>query len=217
MRRKSLLVGGIQHRFLAFQLAYFVAFVAIFATLIFGPLAIDLFATETSPTARAAAAEQFLALHLRVWPALLVILLLFGIHSLLVSHRFAGPLCRFRRTFEQVGDGDLTGRVVLRRHDYLKSEGEALDRMVGDLRERIRDLAAEAAALEREIGTLESRPDVARVADLGPLREAHLRLRERLAVFRTEAAAANGAAQGPTQGQAAGSSLTRDTPALSVP
>ncbi len=106
-RRRSLLVGRLQHRFLIFQVAYFLVFTAVFATVIFGPLVIDLLDKTTPSAERAAAAEQFLALHTRVWPALLVVLLLFGFHSLLISHRFAGPLFRFRRTFELVAGGDL--------------------------------------------------------------------------------------------------------------
>ena len=64
----------------------------------------------------------------------------------------------------------LTAQVVLRRHDYLKPEAAALDGMVRELRERVAALQQDAAALGREIERLERQPDVARVADLGPLR-----------------------------------------------
>jgi methyl-accepting chemotaxis protein len=209
-RRRRLLVGRIQHRFLAFQVAYFLVFAAVFATVTFGPLVIDLLDRTTPPLERAAAAEQFLALHRRVWPSLALVLLLFVFHSLLVSHRFAGPLLRFRKTFERVEAGDLTAQVVLRRHDYLKPEASALDGMVAGLRGRVVALQQEVAALEREIERLERQPDVARVADLGPLRAAQAALDERLAAFRTGPAA-------PPQGQAAGSALERDAPVLSLP
>ncbi len=209
-RRRRLLVGRIQHRFLAFQVVYFLIFAAVFATVTFGPLVIDLLDRTTPPLERAAAAEQFLALHRRVWPSLALVLLLFAFHSLLVSHRFAGPLLRFRRTFEQVAAGDLTAQVVLRRHDYLKPEAAALDGMVAGLRERVVALQQEAAALEREIERLERQPDVARVADLGPLRAAQAALAARLAGFQARPAT-------PPQGQAAGSALERDAPVPSLP
>jgi hypothetical protein len=118
-RRRKMLVGGIQRRFVAFQVACFLVFAAVFVTATFGPLVIDLLDRETPPDERTAAAAQLLALQEHVWPALVVVLLLFGFHALMVSHRFAGPLVRFRRTFELVAGGDLTQRVLLRRHDYL--------------------------------------------------------------------------------------------------
>jgi methyl-accepting chemotaxis protein len=190
----------------------------VFATVTFGPLVIDLLDSTTPPSERAAVAEQFLALHERVWPSLLVVLLLFGFHSLLVSHRFAGPLLRFRRTFEAVAAGDLTPRVQLRRHDYLKPEAEVLDRMVSDLRQRVLDLEAEAGALGGEIERLARQPDVARVVDLQPLRASHASLLAGLAGFQTgPAGSRSGAGTGPGQGQAAGSELERGAPALSAP
>lgn len=217
-RRKRLLVGRIQHRFLAFQVAYFLVFAAVFATVIFGPLVIDLLDNTTPPHERAGAAEQFLTLHQRVWPSLLLVLLLFGFHSLLVSHRFAGPLVRFRRTFEQVASGNLTPRVILRRHDYLKPEAAALDGMVTALRQRLAELAAEASVLDRELERLERQPDVARVADLGALRAAHAALAARLAHFRTEPTDPHPPVEPrPGQGQAAGSAPERGVPALSEP
>jgi methyl-accepting chemotaxis protein len=216
-RRRKMLVGGIQRRFVAFQVACFLVFAAVFVTATFGPLVIDLLARETPPDERTAAAAQLLALQEHVWPALVVVLLLFGFHALMVSHRFAGPLVRFRRTFELVAGGDLTQRVLLRRHDYLKPEARALDQMVNALRDRVHALAGEADALGREIERLERQPDVARVADLAPLRAAHAALAARLADFRTGETGSFQPGPGSGQGQAAGSELERDTPVLSAP
>ncbi len=214
--RKKVFVGRIQQRFVAFQVAYFLIFAAVFVTAMFGPLVIDLLDKATPPVERTAAAAQLLALQEYVWPSLIVVLLLFGFHSVLVSHRLAGPLLRFRHTFEQVAGGDLTQRVMLRRHDYLKPEARALDQMVTVLRDRMLALAEEAGALGREIERLERQPDVARVADLAPLRAAHAALVARLAAFRTERP---GPEPGPRsgQGQAAGSELEREAPVLSAP
>ena len=51
-------------------------------------------------------ANQFLSLHERVWPAMLVALLLLGFHLVFFSHRIAGPLYRWRRLFSEVGAGN---------------------------------------------------------------------------------------------------------------
>ena len=63
-RRRRLLVGRIQHRFLAFQVAYFLVFAAVFATVTFGPLVIDLLDRTTPPLERAAGEPH--RLHARV-------------------------------------------------------------------------------------------------------------------------------------------------------
>jgi len=211
-RRRKLLGGRIQNRFIALQVVYFLVFAAVFLTVTFGPLIVELLAPDTPRAEREMAAQQFLALHARVWPSLILVLLLFSLHSLLISHRFAGPLYRFRRTFEQVSEGDLSIRVVLRKRDYLKPEAEALDAMVASLRERVRELSAQGAILREEVERLRNEPELSRIVDLSRLAAAEAGVASALARFRT--------APGPeedAQGQAPGSRLERGAPALSKP
>jgi nitrate/nitrite-specific signal transduction histidine kinase len=82
---------------------------------------------------RAAAAEKLLALHSRVWPAIIAMVCVIGIHSVRIFHRLIGPLYRFRWAFGKIGEGDLNFRVQIRKNDYLHREKEALNQMIDAL------------------------------------------------------------------------------------
>lgn len=53
--------------------------------------------------------------------------------SLYVSHRFAGPIYRFEKSAQTVGEGDLTHRVSLRTGDELMELQEEFNGMVSSL------------------------------------------------------------------------------------
>lgn len=53
--------------------------------------------------------------------------------SLYVSHRFAGPIYRFEKSAQTVGEGDLTHRVSLRTGDELMELQEEFNGMVSGL------------------------------------------------------------------------------------
>ena len=85
---------------------------------------------------RAAAADRLLTLHSRVWPAIVAMVCVLGIHSVRIFHRLIGPLYRFRWAFSKIGNGDLNFRVKIRKSDYLHREEEALNQMIEGLSER---------------------------------------------------------------------------------
>jgi methyl-accepting chemotaxis protein len=93
------------------------------------------------------AAEEFLALDTRFWPSALVVIGLIGAHSLLVSHRIAGPLVGFRRVLKAVGEGDLSVRATIRRHDSLERDAESINTMISDLSGRLREVQEEVGKI----------------------------------------------------------------------
>jgi methyl-accepting chemotaxis protein len=82
---------------------------------------------------RAAAAEKLLTLHSRVWPAIIAMVCVLGIHSVRIFHRLIGPLYRFRWAFAEIAKGTLNFRVQIRKNDYLHRENEALNEMIDAL------------------------------------------------------------------------------------
>ena len=64
-----------------------------------------------------------------------------GLHSILMLHRLAGPLFRFRRTFDEVRERDLSTTIGLRRGDYLTDLAErynlAAEVLRGDLQKTV--------------------------------------------------------------------------------
>ena len=138
-KRRQILIDRFQYQLLLINFLYFFAILLIFSAALFVPLIIQL-KSSTPLSEQEAVAIQFLSLHARVWPALLIPFLLLAIHSIFVSHRIAGPLMRFRNTFKAVAAGDLSMRVTIRKHDYLGSEADILNEMIAGLRTRIKDI-----------------------------------------------------------------------------
>jgi methyl-accepting chemotaxis protein len=149
-KRRQILIDRFQYQLLLINLLYFFTILLIFSAALFVPLIIQLDSHTLSLSEQEAVASQFLSLHARVWPALLLAFLLFAIHSIFVSHRIAGPLMRFRNTFKAIAAGDLSGRVTLRKHDYLGHEADALNEMIAGLRRKIKDIDVQ----HREVRTV---------------------------------------------------------------
>lgn len=57
--------------------------------------------------------------------------------SFFISHKFAGPVYRFEKVAEQVGNGDLTTRVHLRKGDELGETAQCLNQMIIALQEKV--------------------------------------------------------------------------------
>ncbi len=138
-KRRQILVDRFQYRLVLINLLYFLTILLIFSAALFLPLIIQI-ESSTPLSEQEAVATQFLALHARVWPALLLAFLLLAIHSIIVSHRIAGPLLRFRNTFRAIGTGDLSMRETIRKHDYLGNEADILNEMIAGLRTKIKDI-----------------------------------------------------------------------------
>ena len=139
-RRRQFLVVSFQNRMLLFTFLYFVTTVVIFAAVLFFPLMSQLDTESLSQAERGIVAGEFLSLHYRFWPAIPLVFIMIGAHSILISHRVAGPLYRFRRVFKAVSGGDLSAGVRLRKNDYLQGDAELLSKMISALRSKIQDL-----------------------------------------------------------------------------
>jgi len=74
--------------------------------------------------------------------------------ALYASHKIAGPLYRFERLCEQVGDGDLEVLVSLREKDQLQELGLAFAGMIDKLRTRQSEQQAVVAKIDTQIEQL---------------------------------------------------------------
>ena len=146
-RRRRILVDDLQYRLLAVNVLYCCLILLLFAGALFGPLTQQLLSVDTSDAMREEAAAQFFSLDERIWLPLLFTLGCFTVHSVLLSHRIAGPLYRFRQVFGEVGDGNLTVRARLRRKDYLVKDATVVNEMIERVGARIADIDEQAAAL----------------------------------------------------------------------
>lgn len=136
-RRRRLLIDDLQYRLLSVNLLYVVAVLLIFAAALFLPLMLELASDVTSLSEKQEAANQFLSLHTRVWPGLVAVFFLLAVHSLVVSHRVAGPLYGFRRVLRAVAEGKLTVRATIRKNDYLSKEADSINDMIAALQGKV--------------------------------------------------------------------------------
>ncbi|HJX14987.1 MAG TPA: hypothetical protein VJ386_04585 [Candidatus Deferrimicrobiaceae bacterium] len=126
-RRKSRLVDrrfqlGIAWRMLVAFLLFFV--VGIF--LVFAPSMIALL-TGTDLEKLGPASEEFLILHRRIWPAVLVVLAGVFVYTLVFSHRIAGPIYRINSVLQLMLKGEYPEKVTLRKGDHFQSTAELLE------------------------------------------------------------------------------------------
>ena len=140
LKRRRFLLDKFQVHLLAVSLGHVVIFGLLIAASLFLPAILKLQDATLSVAERGRAAEEFLYIDARFWPSALVLLVLIGAHSILVSHRVAGPLVGFRRVLKVVEEGDLSIRAKIRRADYLGRDAESINAMISGLSGRLREV-----------------------------------------------------------------------------
>ena len=93
---------------------------------------------------QAATLAQLHALGARVWPAVLISMLVSSLLSFLVTNKFAGPLWRIERVMRRVAEGEIPPSFRVRRADDLQEFAALLDEAFGTI------AAALAAIREQE-------------------------------------------------------------------
>lgn len=126
-RRKSRMVNR-QYQFgLAWRmLLVFLLFFAIGILVVFAPSMFGLL-TGSDLSDLEPAAQEFLILHRRIWPAVMVVLAGVFIYTLLLSHRIAGPIHRINQVLKMMLRGEYPESVTLRKGDHFHQTAELLD------------------------------------------------------------------------------------------
>ncbi len=169
--RQYFLKDSCQPQLLAVSLVHYLLIILTFVATLFVPLLIEMDNIPLPLPENGELAHQVSLLHERVWPSVMGVLVLLAIHSVLFSHRIAGPLYRYRTIFTAIREGDLTVSTTTRKHDYMKKESESLNEMITSLRSRIKDLVEHGGharevlvELKRAVET-ESRKEVDQTID----------------------------------------------------
>ena len=148
IRRRTYIVDKkLQYRLLGYNAIYFFITLAALSFALFTPLIFEISDPLLSPRHQAEVAGKILYLHSYLWPALLLVLVILGFHSVLVSNKITGPLYRFRATFQKIIDGDLSGSVKIRKGDLLVNEQTKIDEMIAMLKFKIGRIQEEQDAM----------------------------------------------------------------------
>ena len=134
---------GISGRVVMYLAAYFIFF---FMLAVFAPFLGAMLdgATHAETTA---ALSDLVRFSNRMFPPLLLTFICLALHTVLLTHRIAGPVYRFRRMFEGVREGEIAADVRLRKGDFLNGLAEAYNTSMTKLRSDFDELRAEAEGL----------------------------------------------------------------------
>lgn len=146
----------LQIRVVAYGMIYMTVVVLITVAVILFPIAREMDWADNLEV-RYYAAQTFIFLATKIIPAAAVIILLYILHLIAITHRICGPLVNFTHAFRRVGGGDLRQRIHTRQGDYLKKECS-----------RINDMIRELSLMVTEAKQIQERlaGDAARLADL---------------------------------------------------
>jgi methyl-accepting chemotaxis protein len=154
-RRRFLINRPLQLTLLWNSLLHVILFVTVTAVALFVPSMIELRSIEDYSQNKLEAANHLLYLHDYFWPAVLFVLIVIFLTSIRTSHKIAGPLFRFNRTFEAIGKGELPSAIRIRKGDFLVEEAKGINRMLEGLRENVRAVQEAQAALQKAISECE--------------------------------------------------------------
>ncbi len=139
-RRVRVVYRSLQYHFLAQFFIYSAIIVFFLAVFLFLPDMLKMQDETLSMTERAIAADRVITLHIKVWPAAIILITLLGVHSFLTFHRLSGPLYRFRLIFNQMRDGEIIHPIKIRKRDFLHTEEKVLNEMINVLTDKLQNI-----------------------------------------------------------------------------
>ena len=171
--RRQYIVNRFQYRLLALHAVHLAATVILVFGVSVAPLMQDVGDPSVQLSDRALSASILLYFHQHVLPWLVLLSAVLLGHSILISHRIAGPLYRLQRTMTDVANGNLTASANIRRKDYLTSEADSFNQMIRSVNTTVHRAQGRGEQLDELLGEL------ARSLD-GPDREEARRLVDEL-------------------------------------
>lgn len=154
--RRRVLVHPIQRKYFCLSLVPLIFCAFLLVIVVFIPLKL---AVSGLPGAPASMPDPRLAyaLSARILPAFLLSMFATCLVSLLVTHRFAGPLYRIEQVLRRAADGDLPGVIQLRRRDDLHEFAALLNRAFGAIASALETLRAHEGEAGKELAALRDR------------------------------------------------------------
>jgi len=157
-RKKKFIDREIQGRLAITVVRNALVYLFLLALFIFVPLAIRLNDGDSGPELHEAA-NAFLALHEHFWPAILLLLIVIGIHSIRVSHRMVGPVYRFKETLKGIQNNDLSYTINLRDGDFFVDLMDEINKMTLSLRSGLQELKDKEGEMRHAIADLNAKLD----------------------------------------------------------
>jgi len=97
--------------------------------------------------------------------AFILISLLAIVVMLLISHKLAGPMFRFQKELNNIGNGDLSHIVKIRKKDQFEAVADSLNQMRENLQKKILDIQNEVHQIIESSAGREIPPDLVKRLD----------------------------------------------------
>jgi len=101
------------------------------------------------------AAEILLLYHENVWPAVFIVIPLFGFFSIFFTHKIAGPVYRLKTKLQQLTAWDLKSKITLRKGDDLHDLADSVNLLSSELQKFASELKENYVALSGNIDELQ--------------------------------------------------------------
>jgi methyl-accepting chemotaxis protein len=182
-RRNYFIKREVQGRYLFIAFAFAVTELVLFVVLLGASQADKLTVSYEDHNLRVAQAplaffEQVLGAH---WIFIVLGGLALGLGSLLLTHRFAGPMYRFEKTLEQMIRGNLATRVRLRTRDEGAELAALMNRFNDEMSASLGEMRAGAEAIRASLRLASKARKTAEIKALvGRAEESTRRLAEKL-------------------------------------
>ncbi len=156
-RKKYYIYKDIQLKYIFLVLGLLTAYTLFLLGAIFGPY-FAIMVTNTDVITKSEAASFLLLLHGKIWPGIVMVIVLFSVYSIFITHKIVGPIFVIEKTAGEIADGNLSVRVHLRKRDDLHHLAECFNSMADkqealliQLNKEYGQLSAYISDLEREL------------------------------------------------------------------
>ena len=150
-RRNFFIDREFQLKYILLVIFMLLLYTIVFIGTLFIPQLLPLF-FDSPLDEQVKAAEILLLYHKHVWPAVFIVIPLFGFFSIFFTHKIAGPAYRLKKRLQEMTAWNLESRVILRKGDDLQELADCINL----LSEELHDFAA---ALKGNYETLSSHID----------------------------------------------------------
>lgn len=133
-RRNFFIDREFQLKYILLVIFMLLLYTMVFIGTLFIPQLLQLF-FDSHLEDQVKAAEILLLYHKHVWPAVFIVIPLFGFFSIFFTHKIAGPAYRLKVRLQELTAWNLDSRVTLRKGDDLQELADCVNLLSDELRD----------------------------------------------------------------------------------
>ena len=141
VRKTYLIDKKSQSKYIALVAAYLLSYILLLNLILYFPIFQTLSSKYASLIEQENAAAMFFLLETNYLPGMLILMVFFCLHTLMVTHKFFGPIYRVKILLKQMSEGDFSMKCQFRKGDYLFDLQDSLNEMIGSLNNQLKKIS----------------------------------------------------------------------------